>query len=372
MSPATTYPRRCWVEIDLSALRNNLAELRRIAGPACDMMAVVKADAYGHGLSAVVGALTDVDWFGVANVTEARQVREAASAREVSVLILSPALPDEIEAIVEGDFSASVSSLPEVATFEAAAKAGGKIVHLHVVVDTGMGRMGCQPEAFPSLVEAVKESAHCRLEGIETHFPVADEDADYTRDQIARFEKLLTQVGIPDDCRIHLSNSAGILGFSDRTGFASLTRPGLSLYGVSPLPESGKKLQQVLTWKSRLTLVRDIATGTSISYGRTFVSDRPMRVATLGVGYGDGYPRHLSGQNAEVLIAGERCPLLGRVTMDQVVVDISHLPKTVSEGEIATLLDESLTASELAEKAGTIPWEVFTGITARVERVYLP
>ncbi len=371
MSPATSsIPRRCWAEIDLSALRNNLAACRRLAGPACEMMAVVKADAYGHGLSTVVSALNDIDWFGVANEREAKQVREAAGARETKVLILSPALPDEIESIVTSNFSASVSSLREVFAYEGAARQTGIPARLHAVVDTGMGRMGSQPEEFPELVKAVSDSAYCRLEGIETHFPVADEDHDYTRTQIARFEELLKKIEVPDGCRIHLSNSAGILGFSDLTRFAGLARPGLSLYGVSPLPDKGKDLQQALTWKSRITLVRDIPSGSSISYGRTFISERPMRVATLGVGYGDGYPRHLSGQNAEVLISGIRCPILGRVTMDQIVVDIGHLPDTVGEGDIATLLGDSITALELAEKAGTIPWEIFTGITSRVERVY--
>lgn len=361
---------RSWAEINLSALRKNLAVCSRHSGPDCKMMAVVKANAYGHGLAEVVGALEDIDWFGVANLSEARQVREAAIGREVSVLILSPALPDEIEPIVAENFSGSVSSPREVEKFEQAAKRSGKTARLHAVADTGMGRMGSPPEAFPGLVAAIEKSSHCRLEGIETHFPVADEDSDYTREQIARFKELLNRIEIPVDCKIHLGNSAGILGFSELIGFATLARPGLSLYGVSPLPDAEDDLHHVLTWKTRITLIREIPAGTSISYGRTFVSDRPMRVATLGVGYGDGYPRHLSGKNAEILIAGERCPVLGRVTMDQIVVDISHLPGEIGEGEIVTLLDETITASELAQKAGTIPWEIFTGITSRVERVY--
>lgn len=363
-------PPRCWAEIDLSALRHNLAVCRRHAGENCGIMAVVKADAYGHGLKRIVRALDDVSWFGVANLQEAVHVREAAESREVNILILSPALPDEIEAIVAGEFSASVSTPGEVAAYAAAANTLGKTARLHAVADTGMGRMGSLPDAFPTLTQAVINSPTCRLEGIETHFPVADEDAAFTRGQIGRFHTLLKQIDLPDDCHIHLGNSAGLLGFSDLTGFAGLARPGLALYGVSPLPGHGDEVRPVLSWKSRITLAREIPAGVSISYGRTFVSEQPMRVATLGVGYGDGYPRHLSGTGAEVIIAGQRCTLLGRVTMDQIVVDISHLPETVSEGETATLLDDSITATELAEKAGTIPWEIFTGITNRVERVY--
>jgi len=333
-------------------------------------MAVVKADAYGHGLSHIVGALGDVDWFGVANLQEAERVREAAKQREVNVLILSPALPEEIEAIVVGKFSASVSTPDEVAAYAAAANRLGKTARLHAVADTGMGRMGGLPDVFPALARTVIDSPNCRLEGIETHFPVADEDAAFTREQIERFSALLAQIDLPDDCRIHLGNSAGLLGFSELTGFAKLARPGLALYGVSPLPDTGEELRPILSWKSRITLVRGIPAGISISYGRTFVSERPMRIATLGVGYGDGYPRHLSGTGAEVIIAGQRCPLLGRVTMDQIVVDISHLPEEIVEGEAVILLGDAITATELAERAGTIPWEIFTGITSRVERVY--
>ncbi|MDF1657957.1 MAG: alanine racemase [Verrucomicrobiales bacterium] len=365
---------RCWAEIDLEALRENARVCNLLAGGNCRLMAIVKADAYGHGLERVVTALTnEVDWFGVANVTEAQRTRNA-SGSEIPILILSPPTPSEIEPIVAGRFSASVSSLEEISAFADAAARLGIDAKLHAVADTGMGRMGAQGSAFLQLARIIKATPGCLLEGLETHFPSADEEPDFTAEQIRSFQKLIEKIDGAANCEIHLGNSAGLLGFNDATLFATLTRPGLALYGISPLAGAEDKLQPALSLKSRITLIRDIPAGTSISYGRTFVADEPMKVATLGLGYGDGYPRHLSGAGMEVLIQGKRCPLLGRVTMDQIVVDVSHLDKTPACGEEAILIgkqgDETISAEEMAAKAGTIPWEILTGITSRVERVY--
>ncbi len=339
-------------------------------------MAIVKADAYGHGLREVVAALAeDVGWFGVANCREALRVRSAAGERKPKILILSPALPTERESIVSHGFSASVSVLSEVEAFGDVAARLGEKARLHAVADTGMGRMGSLPSAFPSLVEMIRENPHCHLEGIETHFPSADEDEAFTRSKIGAFRALLDSVRPEPGVQIHLNNSAGLIGFHDEAPFATLARPGLALYGISPLPGTGGKFMPVLRLKTRVTLVREIPEGTGVSYGRTFIAKKTMRVATLAVGYGDGYSRHLSGRGAEVLIQGQRCPLLGRVTMDQIVVDTTSLSDSVSSGDEAVLIgrqgDEEITASELAEKAGTIPWEILTGITNRVERVYI-
>lgn len=338
-------------------------------------MAIVKADAYGHGLERVSASLADtVDWFGVANLKEAQRARLAAGS-DLPILILSPPTPVEIEAIVSGHFSASISSLEEVTAFSQAAQRFGAKAKLHAVADTGMGRMGAQSDSFRSLVAAIQASPHCLLEGIETHFPSADEDADFTSHQIESFAALLETLKLEVPVEVHLGNSAGLLGFHEKTSFATLTRPGLALYGISPVDQTSIALEPALTLKSRITLVREIPQGTSISYGRTFIAKHPMTVATLGVGYGDGYPRHLSGKGTDVLIQGERCSLLGRVTMDQIVVDVSHLEEAPKSGEEVILIGkqgaERITVEEMAEKAGTIPWEILTGITSRVERVYL-
>lgn len=367
-------PPRCWAEIDLAALRHNAARLQSLMGDSGGLMAIVKADAYGHGLPAVVEALAElVAWFGVANYREARRAREAAGGKAVGILVLGPATPAEVGPLVSEGFSASVSLPSEVAAYAAAAVRLGKRARLHAVVDTGMGRMGALPEDFAALVEAIRHDPHCLLEGIATHFPSADEDEPFTRAQIARFREIVERIAPEPGCLVHLGNSAGLIGFQRETPFANLARPGLSLYGVSPLPEIEVDLRPVLSLKTRVTLVREVPAGTGISYGRTYVTDRPARVATLAAGYGDGYPRSLSGQGADVLVGGKRCPLLGRVTMDQIVVDVTGLAK-VEAGNEAVLIgrqgDEAIPAAELAKKAGTIPWEILTGITRRVVRVY--
>lgn len=378
MSPPTDAllpPPRCRAEIDLTALRANLEVCQDLAGTSCELMTIVKADAYGHGLGEIVAALLDkVDWFGVANFREALRARAASGDRNPRILILSPATPEEIEPVVANEFSGSVSLPSEVAAYGSAAARVGKIAKLHAVADTGMGRMGCPPGEFAELVSAIRKNPHCFLEGIDSHFPSADEDAEFTLTQIETFRELLLSIN-PGDAHVHLCNSAGLIGFGAKSTFATLARPGIALYGISPLPGARDRLRPVMNLKTRVTLVRKITAGTSISYGRTFIADREMTVATLGVGYGDGYPRHLSGSGAEVLIAGQRCPLLGRVTMDQIVVDISSIAREVIAGDEVVLIgrqgNAEITALELAQKAGTIPWEILTGITNRVERVYL-
>lgn len=366
-------PPRCWVEVDLDALVHNASLCQKMAGPACGVMAIVKADAYGHGIGPVVSALANrVAWFGVANVREALVARMRAP--DAGILILSPVTPQEMPAVVAHGFAASVSTPLEVSTYAAVALSQGKVASLHAVADTGMGRMGALPEDFPDLVRLIQATAGVELGGVETHFPSADEDEDFTKKQIDCFADLVGKLTLPSGCQCHLGNSAGLLGFHSRTPFASLVRPGLALYGISPISQGRELLQPVLSWKSKVALIRDLPAGATISYGRTYTTPRPMRVATLGVGYGDGYPRQLSGNGAQVLIGGLRCPLLGRVTMDQMVVDVSHLP-AVQAGDEVVLLgsqgQETITADELAEKAGTIPWEILTGITSRVERIYL-
>ncbi|MEM7697275.1 MAG: alanine racemase [Verrucomicrobiota bacterium] len=367
---------RCWAEVDLKALRANARVCQELAGPDCGILGVVKADAYGHGLRTIAAALAEeINGFGVANVREADEVADTVTDPGL-ILILSPALPFEIEAIIRRGYSASVSNQEEVALFDKTAKSLNRVAKLHAVADTGMGRMGAKPEDFRSLVDAIQQSSHCELEGLDTHFPSADEEPEFTREQITHFYSLLSDLTTNSQKPlIHLSNSAGLLNFQSLTPAATLSRPGLALYGISPMSESSDRLRPVLTWKSRVTLVREIGPGTTISYGRTFQAERTMRVATLAFGYGDGYPRHVSGGGAEVLIRGQRCQLLGRVTMDQVVVDVSHLDASISPGEEVVMMGQqgeaNISAHELARLADTIPWHILTSITPRVTRLTL-
>ncbi len=372
---------RCWAEIDAEALRHNAGVCRAALPAGGGIMAIVKADAYGHGLTETARALTEhVENFGVANLAEARELAEALgdpAAASERVLILSPLLPAErADAVAEG-YAVSVSDEAEVAAFAEAAAAAGKVARLHAVVDTGMGRIGAPIDEFSALIDAIRtDSGPVKLEGVASHFPSADEDAAFTHGQIARFRELIAGLALGGEVRVHLANSAGLLGFGAELGFTTEARPGLALYGISPLPDStaSSQLRPAMTWKTRVTLVREVAPGDSISYGRDCVAERAMRTATLSVGYGDGYPRSLSGRSAAVLIGGKRCALLGRVTMDQVVVDVSTLPESPAPGDEAVLMGrqgaEEIRATELAATAGTIPWEIFTGITSRVTRRY--
>jgi len=366
-------PSRCWAEIDLAALRHN-ADVA-LAESGCKIMAVVKANGYGHGAPVVAAALKDkVALFGVANLYEAEELR--FSGITTPILLLSACLPEEEEIAVEHGYHVAINSLAEATTLDATAARAGKKALVHLVADTGMGRMGIiQPEWTLELMAALLQFKNLSWEGVGSHLPSPDEDEEFTRDQIEVFRRCVSialEAGLQPHW-IHLSNSAGLLGYREPQGLCSLARPGLMLYGVSPLPDKQGLLREVLTWKTRITLVRELPPGHGVSYGRTYVTNAPTRVATLACGYGDGYPRQVSGKSASVLIHGEQCPILGRVTMDQIMVDVTALQSPALPGDEAVVLGtqgcQSITASELAEKAGTIPWHIFTGITARVERV---
>jgi len=335
-------------------------------------MAVVKADAYGLGVAGVVPELVaaGADVFAVATLDEARAVRALGVQRPI--YLLSPALPAERPAVVHSDLEVipAVSGLEEAGEYSRLAAAAGRVQPVHVVLDTGMGRIGFTTEDEARLLadlRAVASLPAISIDSVASHFPSADEDLIFTRAQWERFGALrerLAAAGVTAPWH-HVANSAGSLTLP-RTG-AELIRAGLLLYGVSPVPDRQPLLREVVTWRARVLLVRTLPAGHGVSYGRAFVTDRPTRVATLAVGYADGYPRALSGQGAWVRLGGERCPVLGRVTMDQIMVEA---PETVGAGDVATLLGgDGPSAAEVAARAGTIPWEIFCGLGSRVARV---
>jgi alanine racemase len=364
--------RRCWAEIDLEALRHNIAVVRARIGGHARIMAIVKANAYGHGLPEIASALNGrVEMFGVANLAEARAVRRAVPAAEV--FILGAALPEERAEIVQSGFIPAISSLEEGRAFNDLAGEGRR-VPVHFVIDTGMGRMGVWQDEAPEVARALLRLPRLDVTGLATHLPSADQDEAFTAAQLEAVERVAVAVrasGLRAPL-LHSLNSAGVIRFPGHA--QDMVRTGLMIYGWSPVPGFQNQLRPVMTLKTRVTLVRALAAGRSVSYGRTFITPQPVRVATLAVGYADGYPRSLSNRGAAVLIGGLRCPVLGRVTMDQIMVDVTGLP-SVEPGREVVLLgrqgDAEITAVELAEKAGTIVWEIFTGIKGRVERIYL-
>ena len=353
---------RTWAEIDLSAIRHNVSIVRERIGPKPGIVAIVKANAYGHGSAKVAGAIAGmVDLFGVANVEEAREL----NGLERDILLLSPSAPGERREVVARRFIATVSSETEASDFT-----GGRI---NFKVDTGMGRIGCWEQDALEELRAIVRLKNVEVHSISTHLPVGDEDASYTVDQLNRFAKMAAKFrALAPGAKIHALNSAGILGFPDHA--QDLVRPGLMLYGSAYPAKFQALLRPALTWKARVLLVRSVGPDRGVSYGRTFVTSRPMRIASLAVGYADGFPRQVSGRAAHVLIGGMRCAVLGRVTMDQILVDVTKLP-TVAAGDEAVLIGrqgaEEILARELAEKAQTISWHVFTGIGARVRKVYV-
>lgn len=380
--------RRCWADIDFCALRHNVAVIRECTGPGMGIIAVVKANAYGHGIDEVARELRYlVEMFGVANVTEALHLRRYA--QDSPILILGPALPEEREAIVRNGLLPVVSSIEEAHAYSAlVASLEGEtavsVLNVHLAVDTGMGRIGVWQEEAVAVAKQISAIPGIRLAGVATHLPVADEDIDWTNAQLMRWDALISslrEAGL-DIPVVHSLNSAGTIRLNAppaNTGApearqGDMVRPGLMLYGSSPLPEFQSKLRPVLAWKARVTLVRDVPQGRSVSYGRTFMTPHPMRIATVAVGYADGYQRHLSNVGIDVLIGGKRCSVLGRVTMDQIMVDVSSVP-VVEPGDEVVLIgrqgEGEILVSELAAKAGTIPWEIFTGIGSRVSRHYL-
>ncbi len=363
---------RSWVEIAPAALRHNAAVARARIGPEVELLAVIKANGYGHGLAAVAEALREeAQLFGVANVREAIETR--AVVRQ-PVIILGPALPDERAAIVEHGFIPSVSSFAEADAFSRIAVARGSSVALCAVIDTGMGRMGFAETEAAEGVGRVAGLEKVRLHSVSTHLPAADEDAAYTAVQLRRFQTLMGRLReeVRGDYLVHALCSAGVGRFADSA--ADIVRVGLMLYGSSFDPALQSELRPAMTWKTRIALLREVPAGSSISYGRTFIAGQTMRVATIGVGYADGLPRALSNRDAVVLIGGQRCPVLGRVTMDLTMVDVTSVP-AAAVGDETVLLGrqggEEILAAEVAAQAGTIAWEIFTGIGSRVARVYV-
>jgi len=357
---------RLRAEIDHGALRHNAAAVRKAVGDKPGLIAVVKADGYGHGGPEVAQTLAPFAvQFGVATLHEARAVRAVVPDKDL--LILSPCLPEEREAAVREGFIPVVSSTAEAKAY--AHLSQGKSARIHLCIDTGMGRIGVWQDEALNTAQEIAAVEGLEIESVSTHLPVADSDPDFTAEELRAWETLVAQLRpILPRAKFHALNSAGSLQRPEHA--ADRVRPGLALYGISPLPGFAELLRPVMTLKTRITLVRDVGPGRGISYGRDFITTKPMRIATLAMGYADGYPRQTSNQGAQVLIRGKRCPILGRITMDQFMVDVTGLPRDVAPGEEVVLFgkqgDGEITVGEVAAWAGTITWDVLTRLGKRV------
>lgn len=376
MTPAVSLPRRCWAEIDLGALERNLKRIRQALPEHISYVAVVKADAYGHGLHQTVARLmhSGADLFAVANVAEAAAVREIGPGWPI--LVLGPLLPEEDAAVIDYDLTPAISSRDEIERLERLAAASGRRVSVHLKVDTGMGRSGVWHTEAPALYQRLRLSAHVVLGGVFTHFSSADSDPAFTEHQRQIFLEVLARCPDlnPRALLIHADNSAGLESFAKHSPFNAV-RVGLLQFGILPYENSVLSRVQpepVFSFHTRIGLVKTVPAGTGISYGRSHVVPRETRLAVLTAGYGDGIPRAASNR-AAVLVRGRRCPVLGRVTMDQTIIDVSGVPE-VEVGDQATLVGRqeggSISIGEFSHWGETIPWETLTSVTKRVPRVY--
>lgn len=361
-------PPRAWVEVNTEAIAHNLDVVRQ-ALPDTALMPVVKAGAYGHGLEPVARRL-DADgiaFFGVANAGEARRLSRAGV--RTKPFILGPTFPEEREEIVLNNWCVTISTLEEAEHFNRLATLYDKTFLVHLAVDTGMGREGFLPQQLNEVVAPIKNMPHLMVDGVMSHFPSADEDVPFTQNEIGQFTECVEWLQQHFRLRYrHIAASAGELGYE--VPIANLARPGLLLYGVAPMASIyDGLLRPTLRLSSRVAVVRELPAGHGVAYGRTYITDKPTRVATIGIGYADGWPRSLSGKGARVYINGHYCPMLGRVTMDQIMADVTHVP-FVAPGDEVELIGPHIPVTEVAEKADTIVWTIFTGLGPRLPRVY--
>lgn len=362
-----------YVRIDLDAIRENIETVRRKTGTA--VMAVVKADAYGHGAVPVAQHLQDIcSFFGVSSAAEALELRQAGLDNPILILGHTPV--DAFPLVVEQEIRPAIFRWEDALALSEEAQRQGKTAKFHFAVDTGMSRIGFQAE------EDAAELC-CRIaglpglcpEGLFSHFATADcADLSKAREQARKFDwfcDLLKQRGLEIPIR-HMNNSAGLMNFTDQY---DMVRCGIVTYGLYPSPEVDPKLlplKPALSWHSHISHVKTLPAGREVSYGGLYVTREDTRVATIPVGYADGYWRSLSGR-FYVLIHGRRAPILGRVCMDQLMVDVTHIPQT-QPGDPVTLVgrdgDEVITVEQIAGEAGSFNYEFICGISRRVPRVY--
>ncbi len=361
-----------WAQIDLSAIPHNLKILKKNA---VEILPVIKADAYGHGMIAVAKELNHlgVRIFGVSDLVEGGQLRENGFINDI--LLLESPLPSLAANIVKYHLIASVCTLELARALNKEAGIRKEKVKVHIKVDTGMGRLGVWHKDAPEFIRLVASFPNLIIDGIFTHFPLSDRDPKFTGQQLKDFSLLLDSLGeLKKTIRyVHAANSMGLSGYQN--SILNLARPGLMLYGLYPRQDLQKKikLKAAMSVKTRVLFVKTLEKGRGVSYGHTYVAKKNIKVATLAIGYSDGYFRCLSNK-AAVLIHGKRCPVVGNVTMDQIIVDVSNAG-TVKIGDVALILGvykkQSISAQELGTWAGTINYEIVCNLGNRLERKYI-
>ena len=367
---------RVYAAVDLDAVEFNMESMRKNISPETGMIGVVKADAYGHGAAPVAQAIDRfVAGYAVATIEEGLLLRRHGVSK--MILILGVTHPADYEKLLKADIRPSVFTMEQAEPLSELACRMGKRAKIHLALDTGMGRIGMEPDGKGAdLAARIASLPGIEVEGLFTHFATADEaDKSETLRQLERyleFDEMLRARGIEIPLK-HCSNSAGIIAFPEAN--LNLVRAGISIYGMYPSDEVDRTrlaLRPVMELKSTVSYVKEMRPGQKISYGGTYTVERPMRVATIPVGYGDGYPRGLSGRGC-VLICGRRAPILGRVCMDQFMVDVTDIPEAEVDAEV-TLIGrdggEELRVEDLSKLSGRFHYELVCDIGKRVPRVY--
>ena len=367
---------RLWAEIDLSAVAFNIRQVRSCIGTGVDILAAVKADAYGHGAVEIARELVrrGVEMLGVANVGEGIELREVRI--RTPILVLGATLPGEVPAAIRHRVTLTLSPPDILPVIAAEAARQGRPARVHLMVDTGMARMGVETSRVAELARQVMQTPGVTLEGLATHFPLADdEDMSFSKEQLAVLNDILESLAREDihpPIR-HAANTSGTVLLDD--SHLTMVRPGLSLYGMYPSAAVARQLElhPALSLKTQIVYLRDVTAGTPVGYGHSWKAPEDTRIATLPIGYADGYSR-LYSNRADVIHRGRRIPVVGRVSMDCITVDLGR-DAEAAIGDTVTLIgregDASITAEEMAERRGSIPHEVTCSLGARVKRIYV-
>ena len=369
---------RIYAGIDLDALKYNVDGIKRCKADGAMLMGVVKADAYGHGAKIFAHELDGLgfEWFAVATVDEGIELRKDGIHQPI--LVLGYSCEEQYPDMVQWDITPTIYSFDMAKAFAAVAAAAGKTADIHIKIDTGMSRIGFLPdEESIDEIEKIHGLKNIRIQGMFTHFACADmRDKSHVGHQIEKFRRMIDGVkkrGIPVEI-FHCSNSASIMELPSE--HMNMVRAGIILYGLYPsheMEEERLSLKPVMSLYSHVVQVKEVPGGVSVGYGATYVTGRPTRIATIPVGYADGYPRALSNR-ASVLIRGRRAPIIGRICMDQFMVDVTEAPE-VSIGDVVTLIgtdgEESISVEEISEMAGSFNYEFVCDVSRRVPRVYM-
>ncbi|PQV64031.1 alanine racemase [Abditibacterium utsteinense] len=368
MNPHFSRPN--WAQIDLDALRHNARALARHVAPA-RLIAVVKAGAYGHGaleIARVLQKMKEVQMLAVASVDEARLLREGGIC--APILLFGALLPNETSEVVRLDLTPTVWTSEIACALETAMKNENRRLKIHFKVDTGMHRLGANWCQATRAFEEVSRFENLEIAAVYTHFACADEECadDFTALQLRRFNEFCASCELSESVLKHAANSAGALRF--RAAHFDLVRPGIALYGANPCLDLAPdlELRPVMTWRARITALQNVAKGEGVSYGQTWTAPRDSQIAILPAGYADGYARSLSNCG-EVQIGGKIARVVGRVTMDQILVDVTGLEAQI--GDVATLWGEGFRVEDVAARAGTIAYELLCAVSPRVPRVYI-